>query len=190
MQCETCGYIAMSKSVLARHVVTHTIERDKYICDQCGQQFLLRSSLQTHMRTKHDPLFSPSLECKVCHKKYRTTKTLRQHEETHKGFIFTCEFCDKQFKSRRYLWEHLYGRGACSERSEKSKKLKRGKDGSNKNNSQYADAACKTILAEDLPAVQEQEKDTAKNLQEQEIGENETFEIQQPAFNFSWPSPF
>ena len=183
MQCETCGFIAMSKADLARHVATHSVERRKYICDQCGHQFLIRSGLQAHMRMNHDPLFSPLFECKVCHRKYRSNKTLKQHEETHMGLIFICEFCDKQFTSKRYIWEHVYGRGLCTKQSEESKKLKRGKDGSNKNFLKLADAVFKTILAKDLPAVQEQEKDTTKNFSEEEIGENETFEIQQPAFN-------
>jgi len=166
MQCETCGYIAMSKSVLARHAATHSLERHKYICDQCGQQFLTRYSLQTHIRTKHDhvrkqngmhdPLFSPLFECKVCHKKYRTKCALKQHEEKHMGFVFTCEFCDKQFRSKWSLWKHLKGSRLCTKQLEESKKLKWGKDGCYKNFSKYADAACKTILVENLP-VPEQE---------------------------------
>ena len=46
--------------------------------------------------------------CNICHKKYRWSKGLRRHLQTHSSeSCYECEICKKRFKIRTYLTSHM-----------------------------------------------------------------------------------
>ena len=91
--CSICGKnICGTPSVFRQHMKKHTSGRT-HICDKCGMQFRLQSSLIGHMK-KH------SLGHEVRRRKRRPRS--EQEEQT-----WSCHFCCDIFQEKSFLVEHL-----------------------------------------------------------------------------------
>ena len=77
-ECDVCGKVFVSPSLLDIHMRTHTNEKP-YECDVCDKAFCTSGNLQTHMRihTNERPY-----ECDVCDKAFRQSGHLKRHKRT------------------------------------------------------------------------------------------------------------
>ncbi|XP_045514172.1 zinc finger protein 1 isoform X2 [Pieris brassicae] len=78
-----------------------------FSCSQCRGAYPTRDQLE-----KHETLHSPSTQtCKICHKSfanvYRLQRHMLSHDESANLRKFKCNDCDKAFKFKHHLKEHL-----------------------------------------------------------------------------------
>lgn len=78
----------------------------KYLCNLCGQRFLINSNLKTHQEWAHK--IGESKECKICHQVFSGPNTLRSHMLSHATeYKYNCEICGKVYKYRAGLKVHM-----------------------------------------------------------------------------------
>lgn len=108
--CQTCGYRAITASILRQHIQAVHVGYT-FLCDECPMKFNLLKRLRRHKKYKHskEP-FTPEKRhiCQYCghrfEKKFHLTNHIRKHtNET----PFRCEFCDKKFKHKWSAVQHL-----------------------------------------------------------------------------------
>ncbi|KOB77554.1 putative zinc finger protein [Operophtera brumata] len=78
-----------------------------FACSQCRGAYPTRDQLE-----RHETLHSPSSQtCKICHKSfanvYRLQRHMISHDESAQLRKFKCNDCDKAFKFKHHLKEHL-----------------------------------------------------------------------------------
>ncbi|KAI5633878.1 zinc-finger double domain-containing protein [Phthorimaea operculella] len=78
-----------------------------FACSQCRGQYPTREQLE-----RHETLHSPSSQsCKICHKSFANVYRLQRHMISHDESAllrkFKCNDCDKAFKFKHHLKEHL-----------------------------------------------------------------------------------
>ncbi|XP_059479784.1 zinc finger protein 1-like isoform X2 [Neocloeon triangulifer] len=79
-----------------------------YACQQCNLAFAQREHLD-----KHELMHSPNAQvsCKVCHKQFANVYRLQRHMISHDESAvlrkFKCPECDKAFKFKHHLKEHI-----------------------------------------------------------------------------------
>lgn len=100
---ETCEYSASKVSLLARHMLTHSV----YMCSRCQFMVDTKDKYEEHLQAAHNV----KLDCKLCKKCNRYVKCdsvpMEQHLETCQGPVpFTCDVCNKQFKYESSLKVH------------------------------------------------------------------------------------
>ena len=68
----------------------------KFMCNICGEQFVLSSRMQWHMKSHMD---AKPYKCVDCNKEYGYLWQLNQHRVTHSDERkFVCECCAKAYK--------------------------------------------------------------------------------------------
>lgn len=78
----------------------------KYLCNVCGQKFLVASMLKSHQEWAHG--IGDSRECNICHQVFRGPNTLRSHMFSHTTEVkYNCELCGKVYKYRSGLKVHM-----------------------------------------------------------------------------------
>ncbi|KAG6454974.1 zinc finger protein 1 isoform X2 [Manduca sexta] len=78
-----------------------------FTCSQCRGAYPTREQLE-----RHETLHSPSTQtCKICHKSFANVYRLQRHMISHDESAllrkFKCNDCDKAFKFKHHLKEHL-----------------------------------------------------------------------------------
>ncbi|XP_035788072.1 transcription factor grauzone-like [Anopheles albimanus] len=104
-KCPKCWQEFATKYLLRMHLPLHSTVK----CLHCGK-VLLSKSVKSHMAKMHNP---GKYTCAVCGIKFRTKRTLWVHKNNvHMEFeTFKCEFCDKQFKRKVSLRDHMASHG-------------------------------------------------------------------------------
>lgn len=130
-QCEICGRIVKNKSVLAKHMVTHTGIKQyscklcpksftraehkvihmrthlgirPYICEFCGRSFTKRQDLVRHMKIHSD---ERKFKCLRCDKRFKRSSDVHSHMRTHTGARpYNCSNCSKTYSSHSGLRKH------------------------------------------------------------------------------------
>lgn len=109
-QCHICHKTYTTRSNMRLHVKSHTNNR-KYSCHACEKSYVLCSSLKLHVREHHLSDTDPRryFQCRICNVKFKTEKTLRYHNETHKNDVrmFSCDYCQRPYKRKDHLIRHM-----------------------------------------------------------------------------------
>eukprot|EP00092_Neocalanus_flemingeri_P013262 GFUD01014293.1.p1 GENE.GFUD01014293.1~~GFUD01014293.1.p1 ORF type:complete len:206 (+),score=29.31 GFUD01014293.1:52-669(+) len=77
-------------------------------CDDCGQRFVYKNSLQRHKNSKHtENLY----ECNICGSTFLRLDSVKRHKEVmHKEgsrVTYSCKLCNKTFDYKQNLVKHL-----------------------------------------------------------------------------------
>ncbi|CRK96018.1 CLUMA_CG009458, isoform A [Clunio marinus] len=106
-QCDICGNKCSSKSVLARHMITHIdLEHrtKEFHCQICEISYFNKKTLRSHTLKYHEK--SNHFTCSLCGRIYMTEKGLENHKL--RPCRLPCEFCGKMIR-KEGLKEHLNG---------------------------------------------------------------------------------
>ncbi|XP_071184958.1 zinc finger protein 260-like [Salvelinus alpinus] len=101
--CDICGQGFVLNCYLIRHMKTHT-EEGQHCCTVCGKCFNHKNNLKNHMGTHTGPAF----KCDLCGKCLTTKGSLKQHQQNHTGEkLYPCKECDKSFSIKGSLILHM-----------------------------------------------------------------------------------
>ena len=79
VECEHCGKRFRDKSILTKHIRTHTGERP-FECEHCGKRFAEKGTLRDHIRTHTG---ERPFGCEHCGKRFTLKHHLTRHIRTH-----------------------------------------------------------------------------------------------------------
>ncbi|KAF2347242.1 Zinc finger C2H2-type [Trinorchestia longiramus] len=103
-KCEVCGQLYVYRSLLKRHMETHSATEPKYSCQVCMQKFIWKSSMVSHYKT-HVP---KKYECKLCPLSFHSEVKLAAHLKKHSNpKPHSCTLCLKKFAFRYLLNKHI-----------------------------------------------------------------------------------
>ncbi|XP_015114598.1 gastrula zinc finger protein XlCGF57.1 [Diachasma alloeum] len=103
-QCDVCKKVFMTKSVLERHILTHTHER-QFDCKICGKRFKQAGHLKSHTLVHTG---ERKFACSICSKRFTLSNSLKKHMYVHNGEKpYQCDVCGSRFLERRNLNGHL-----------------------------------------------------------------------------------
>ncbi|XP_062542364.1 zinc finger protein 62 homolog [Armigeres subalbatus] len=85
----------------------------KYACERCGKSFKKSGFLNRHIKSYKCIVIDDQgtssespIQCKVCHKIFKTKKQLINHKRVHGPKKYVCERCGKSFVRREQLLQH------------------------------------------------------------------------------------
>jgi len=93
--CNTCDRVFTSKKNLTKHMICHT----QAACLICGKGFRLKSLLSLHMKKFHNDLEKQENESIISNETVESSLNSTTQ-------LFSCNACDKSFKSRSALSKH------------------------------------------------------------------------------------
>ncbi|XP_012273219.1 zinc finger protein 493-like isoform X2 [Orussus abietinus] len=103
-ECDSCKKVFTTKSVLERHIFTHTHER-QFGCKVCGKRFKQAGHVKSHMLVHTG---ERRFECTVCSKRFSLANSLKKHMYIHNGEKpYQCDVCGARFLEKRNLNGHL-----------------------------------------------------------------------------------
>lgn len=87
-------------------VVKSTGHRNHH-CDQCEKSFKCATMLANHIACLHSDL--RPFKCKICPSTFKLKTSLDKHNKGHlMSFRFECLQCDKCYKSKHSLNQHIF----------------------------------------------------------------------------------
>lgn len=102
---EYCDKSFFSKYDLAKHVLTHTKQKD-YTCIVCAKSFSRSTLLYRHEKI-HNDADIPRYNCTECDRVYLNPADFEKHRLTHnKSRPFQCQHCHKSFAFKQGLERH------------------------------------------------------------------------------------
>ncbi|XP_053678547.1 PR domain zinc finger protein 5-like [Anopheles nili] len=81
----------------------HSDER-KFTCATCGKQFKEKRDHRNHQRVHSD---DKPFVCGLCPKSFKSEYAKKTHELTHSGVVFECTVCDKTYRYKCLLSNHM-----------------------------------------------------------------------------------
>ena len=102
--CSQCGYQTVNKNMLDRHIkVTH--EGLRFSCSQCEYKALTSQGLQYHIESFHE---HKKYICPHCGDMLASKPGLKSHiKVVHEGFKLQCPHCDYKIGSKQDLRYHI-----------------------------------------------------------------------------------
>ena len=118
-RCERCGDAGksfQSRKALRYHVATKHTGEFRFRCTVCDKTFLYGTHFRTHMNV-HEGVRQL---CPHCGKQFNYRASLKKHMDACRDRVdgetkpsrghFGCEFCDRMFRSKSYLADHVHTR--------------------------------------------------------------------------------
>ena len=110
-KCELCTFIG-NETEIQRHMKTkHTQPVE---CDECGNEFPDRSTLDGHIKAKHGAASNEPFVCEWCEQVFINFNLLQSHVHTHHGTEpasvtqdVTCPFCKSHLNGLEDLKTHV-----------------------------------------------------------------------------------
>lgn len=106
-ECDSCGQVFTSTIGLKEHKKyqhnSGTIAKLK--CNECLKMFVKQQTLKTHIAGVHGNNKRP-FSCDVCQKSFKTNSTLFSHRKTHQTKSFHCKNCTQSFVELANLKRH------------------------------------------------------------------------------------
>ncbi|KAJ8928656.1 hypothetical protein NQ314_018750 [Rhamnusium bicolor] len=104
--CDVCGKLFLHKNVMAKHKQFVHYSDYTYKCEFCGACYKSAHNLKVHIQNLH--LKNHPYKCDRCEKGFFVMKQLDIHYKVeHEDIRFTCEFCQKPFKTLRGVNKHV-----------------------------------------------------------------------------------
>ena len=110
-KCEICDTSFMDQGSWKRHKERHFGIRN-HSCDVCGMAFYEKYSLRVHQTShfytslKSDKDVSSGFTCHICQKYFKTKKDMKNHLVAHSTKKYSCEFCNKRFSLKYNYLRH------------------------------------------------------------------------------------
>lgn len=94
--CDICAkYFQTAKAFELHYLVEHTNKVERVQCHVCGKWLKHLEMLKEHSKRHEDT----KVACTICGKVSINKKALRTHvRRIHEAKIYTCTFCNKEFK--------------------------------------------------------------------------------------------
>ncbi|XP_063978403.1 gastrula zinc finger protein XlCGF57.1-like isoform X2 [Diachasmimorpha longicaudata] len=146
-QCDSCKKVFTIKSVLERHILTHTHER-QFDCKICGKRFKQAGHLKSHTLVHTG---EKKFVCSICSKRFTLSNSLKKHMYVHNGEKpYQCDVCGSRFLERRNLNGHLmthtnerpFGCKICDKRYTLADTLRRHVSAAHENGRTYQCEIC------------------------------------------------
>ena len=105
-KCPYCDFAADSEAAIERHLrKTHSEDGKAFACEHCGKSFALKVNLDLHQKTHN---LDKPFGCDKCDKTYKQRNSLREHVlKSHDNISkFMCSTCFEKFPSRHLLKSH------------------------------------------------------------------------------------
>lgn len=103
--CDICGKEIIGKQRMNNHMNrSHKRKVARFHCKDCNAGFYFLTDLKQHA-IKHDP-DRQEHKCSVCDKTYKRRAELREHIKAHTGQKWICEECGKEYAFKRGLKLH------------------------------------------------------------------------------------
>lgn len=105
--CSDCGKSYCSSGRLSSHVnLAHSKKGEEFICHLCHKKFTSKGNLSYHLTT-HQPNLH-SMQCKICLKWLKNKVCLRKHMIQHSGEMFKCHLCTEyETVNKQCLVNHI-----------------------------------------------------------------------------------
>lgn len=131
--CSICNKEFGILSSLQNHMRIKHQETRPFRCNICGKTYLTEEDLCDHL-WNHDPSMKRH-KCQSCEKSYRYWKDCQRHFETHHGtpsYVCEIEGCSKAFTRRDHLMAHYGSHEKRRERQIKKARLQQEKENKRK----------------------------------------------------------
>jgi len=104
-KCDICGIGFGKKCNLVAHERVHRGERP-YVCEECGKDFPIPSSLLTHVNQSHKA-HKKKWSCSICSQAFVSKSHLEIHKRTHtKEKPWVCDTCGNRFSTKQNMLDH------------------------------------------------------------------------------------
>ena len=109
--CGICDATFMDQGSWKRHKERHFGVRN-HSCDICGMAFYEKYSLRVHQTShfyssmKSEKDLNSGFTCHICQKYFKTKKDMKNHLVAHSTKKYTCEFCNKRFSLKYSYVRH------------------------------------------------------------------------------------
>ncbi|CAG9804589.1 unnamed protein product [Chironomus riparius] len=123
LYCEICQQFFTTRGSLQKHMkVKHEYVdiKDRYVCDYCGDHFVIKYYLIRHIRVRHlkthveKRITDSPIPCEVCGKILRNRGLLKPHMRSHQKMTpndyWYCDLCPRKFKTRGGCTWHIQQR--------------------------------------------------------------------------------
>lgn len=104
--CDECGKSFSSPGRLSTHIsVVHTKHDQVFVCHICAKKFVCKGNLVYHLTT-HQPRVH-QVQCEQCGKWLKNKLCLRKHMIQHSGIKYLCQECDYTALNPQCLRNHM-----------------------------------------------------------------------------------
>ena len=101
-----CRYSNDRENNFNQHILQHLNKR-QFVCEECNKQFRINSNLLRHKRYVHQKVRPFVGLLNDFNKRFQTKTHLMRHQSIHSSVkSFTCDKCDKRFKTSSELKNH------------------------------------------------------------------------------------